>query len=88
MTPSTYLARVYISLKPTVNDPAGNTIQGALANLGYSAESVRSGKFFKVTLESNDAASAKAVVEEMCRRLLANPVIETYEVEVEPVPEG
>ncbi len=88
MTGSTFLARVYISLKPTVNDPAGNTILGALANLGYSAESVRSGKFFKVTLESTNADSAQAAVEEMCRRLLANPVIETYEVEVEPVPAG
>ena len=81
----TYLARVYISLKPTVNDPAGNTIQGALANLGYAAESVRSGKFFKVTLESETAETARQSVEDMCRRLLANPVIETYEVEVEPV---
>jgi phosphoribosylformylglycinamidine synthase len=82
---ATYLARVYISLKPTVNDPAGNTIQGALANLGYTAESVRSGKFFKITLDSDSAEAARQSVEEMCRRLLANPVIETYELEVEPV---
>lgn len=84
MSDSTFLARVYISLKPTVNDPAGNTIQGALANLGYAADSVRSGKFFQVTVQSENASTAKESVEEMCRRLLANPVIETYEVEVEP----
>jgi phosphoribosylformylglycinamidine synthase len=77
-----------VSLKPTVNDPAGNTIQSALASLGYQAESVRSGKFFQVKVQSESADTARASVEEMCRRLLANPVIETYEVEVEPAATG
>lgn len=84
MSGSKFLARVYISLKPTVNDPAGVTIQGALANLGYAAESVRSGKYFTITLRAEDESAARTSVEEMCRRLLANPVIETYDVEVEP----
>ena len=86
MTSTAFLARVYISLKPTVNDPAGNTIQGALDNLGYATTSVRSGKFFKIVLNAESAELAQVQVEEMCKRLLANPVIETYEVEVEPVP--
>jgi phosphoribosylformylglycinamidine synthase len=79
-----YLARCYISLKPTVNDPAGITIRGALASLGFATESVRSGKYFQVQLKAASAAQAKEEAERMCARLLANPVIETYAVEVEP----
>lgn len=78
-----YLAKVFVALKPTVNDPAGITIQGALSNLGFAAESVRSGKYFQVVLNGESAEAAKESAEEMCRRLLANPVIETYSVEVE-----
>lgn len=81
-----YLARVYVSLKPTVNDPEGITIAGALASLGFSdVEGVRSGRFFQVTLASSDKASAKDQVDQMCSRLLANPVIETYSFELDEV---
>jgi phosphoribosylformylglycinamidine synthase len=78
-----YLAKVYIALKPTVNDPEGNTIAGALGSLGFDGVSrVRSGKFFQVTLDAPDQSAAEAQVREMCGRLLANPVIETFSYEV------
>lgn len=81
---SLFLAKCFVALKPTVNDPAGTTIRGALTNLGFETESVRSGKYFQVMLRAATAADAKEQAERMCARLLANPVIETYSVEVEP----
>lgn len=78
-----FLARVYVSLKPTVNDPEGITIGGALGSLGFdSVTGVRSGRFFQVTLTAADPKTAVSQVDQMCSRLLANPVIETYSFEV------
>ena len=74
-----YLAKVYITLKPTVNDPQGLTIKGALHNLGFgSVEDVRAGKYIEVKITEKDVAAARKQVDEMCRKLLANPVIENY----------
>lgn len=79
-----YLAKVYITLKPTVNDPQGLTIKGALHNLGFSSvEDVRAGKYIEVQIEENDLAKANQQVDEMCRKLLANPVIENYRFELQ-----
>ncbi len=79
-----YLARVHVTLKPTVNDPQGLTILGALHSLGFSsAREVRAGKYMEVRLEGETREGAEAQVEEMCRKLLANPVIESYSFEVE-----
>jgi phosphoribosylformylglycinamidine synthase len=79
-----FLARVYVTLKPTVNDPQGLTIQGALHSLGFAeVESVRAGKFLEITLDGADRASAEAQVTEMCRKLLANQVIEDFRFEIE-----
>jgi len=79
-----YLARVYVALKPTVNDPEGITIGGALGSLGFEGvEGVRSGRYFQITLTATDMAAAKTSVDQMCARLLANPVIETYSFNVE-----
>ncbi len=85
-----YLAKVYVSLKPTVNDPEGETIAGALRSLGFQGVArVRSGKFFQIELEATDEAAAREVVQRMCQRLLANPVIETFSFEVaETTPAG
>ncbi|GBD23096.1 Phosphoribosylformylglycinamidine synthase subunit PurS [bacterium HR29] len=78
-----YLAKVFVSLKPTVNDPEGETIAGALRSLGFQGVArVRSGKFFQIELEAADETSASEAVERMCQRLLANPVIETFAFEV------
>jgi len=79
-----YLAKVYITLKPTVNDPQGLTIKGALHNLGFSSvEDVRAGKYIEVRIAEKDIATARRQVDEMCHKLLANPVIENYRFELE-----
>ena len=79
-----YLAKVYITLKPTVNDPQGLTIKGALHNLGFaSVEDVRAGKYIEIRINEKDRAKAKEQVAEMCRKLLANPVIENYRFELD-----
>lgn len=81
-----YLAKVYITLKPTVNDPQGLTIKGALHNLGFNSVSdIRAGKYIEVRLEGNDPTKAKTQVAEMCHKLLANPVIENYRFDMEAI---
>ncbi len=79
-----YLARVYVSLKPTVNDPQGLTIAEGLRSLGFSeVEGVRAGKYIEVRLSAADKGAAEERLHSMCDRLLANPIIETYRFEVE-----
>jgi phosphoribosylformylglycinamidine synthase len=76
--------RVYVTLKKSVFDPQGKTIHDALVSMGYpGVADVRQGKFFEVTLDAPNAEAARTTVEEMARRVLANPVIESYRVEVE-----
>ena len=76
-------ARVYVTLKPSVFDPQGRVVADALTSLGYlDVKDVRQGKFFEVELDGGDATSAKARVTEMADKLLANPVIESYRVEI------
>ena len=78
-----YLARVYVTLKPTVNDPQGLTNKGALHSLGFAdVESVRAGKYLEVRLDAKDKKRAEKQLTEMCRKLLANPVIEDYRFEL------
>ncbi|MSQ61711.1 MAG: phosphoribosylformylglycinamidine synthase subunit PurS [Dehalococcoidia bacterium] len=80
----TFLARVEVTLKLTVNDPQGNTVKGALASLGFDGVSaVRVGKHMEIRLTAEGAAEAERRVEEMCRQLLANPVIEQYRFTIE-----
>jgi phosphoribosylformylglycinamidine synthase len=79
-----YLAKVYITLKPTVNDPQGLTIKGGLLNLGFDAvKSVRAGKYMELQIDTKDKSKAEAMVTEMCRKLLANTVIENFRFELE-----
>lgn len=79
-----YLARVYVTLKPTVNDPQGLTIRGALHSLGFAdVESVRAGKYLEVHIAADDRKKAEVQLAEMCRKLLANPVIEDYRFDLE-----
>ena len=81
-----YLAKIYITLKPTVNDPQGLTIKGALHNLGFTeVATVRMGKYIEVKVEENDQNGARKRVSEMCGKLLANPVIENYAFELEEI---
>ncbi|HET7737657.1 MAG TPA: phosphoribosylformylglycinamidine synthase subunit PurS [Tepidiformaceae bacterium] len=80
----TFTARVYVSLKPTVNDPEGITIAGAISSLGFDGvQTVRAGKYFQLQLVSSTKKTAEKLVDQVCARLLANPVIETYTFEVE-----
>jgi phosphoribosylformylglycinamidine synthase len=82
-----FLARVYVTLKPTVNDPPGLTIRGGLHSLGFTSVSkVRSGKYMEIHLDAPSRADAEAQVAEMCRKLLANPVIEDSRFELEEAP--
>ena len=74
-------ALVHVTLKPDVLDPQGKAIQRASTSLGYGAVlSVRQGKLFEVTLDAADEAQARSQLEDLCNKLLANPVIEDYEI--------
>ncbi len=76
-------ARVYVRLKKGVLDPQGMTIQRSLQSLGYDEVSgVRQGKVFEMDLSATDEARARERLEEMSRRLLSNPVIEDFSVEI------
>jgi len=76
-------ARVHITLKNGVLDPQGKAVEHALHGLGFKGVSdVRQGKYVELRLSGSDRAKAKAEVEEMCKKLLANTVIENFHVEV------
>jgi len=73
-----WLAEVHVALRSGIADPEGQTIGSALRSLGYATVSdVRSGKLMRISFEADDHTAAEATVGEMCRRLLANPVMET-----------
>ena len=79
-----FLAKVYIQLKPSVNDPEGLTIRGGLRQLGFdSVVDVRSGKYMQIRLDEDDPAVAESRVSEMCQQLLANPIIEDFSFDLE-----
>ena len=78
-----YSATVDVMLKPGIADPQGQTIERAMPALGFEGVSgVRVGKRITLTVEASDEDAARVKVEELCERLLANPVIESYEVSV------
>lgn len=78
---STFVADVRVMLKPSVNDPQGMSIRNALRTLGFNGvQDVRAGKLITVTLDASDASAATELVRAMADELLANPVIETFEV--------
>jgi len=78
-----FSAEIRVMLKPSVNDPQGLSIRGALRSLGFDGvEAVRAGKLIHVELQAADEAAARAAVDRMCSQLLANPVIEDYRYEV------
>lgn len=76
-------ARVHVTLKSGVLDPQGKAIEHALGALGFDGvRDVRQGKYLEIRLDESDPAAAKAKVEAMCEKLLANLVIENYTVEI------
>jgi phosphoribosylformylglycinamidine synthase len=76
-------AKVHVTLRPGVLDPQGKAIQNALGALGFDGvREVRQGKSIEIDLTETNHAKARSQVEAMCAKLLANPVIETYSVEL------
>jgi len=78
-----FQARIHVTLKQVVNDPQGLTVRGAVHALGFhDVQEVRVGKYLEMALDAADEAAARAQVDEMCRKLLANPVIEEFSFEL------
>jgi phosphoribosylformylglycinamidine synthase len=74
-----YLAKIFVTLRPSVLDPAGVAVQSGLKQMGYDdVEQVRIGKYIEVTLISTDEDTARQNLDRMCDQMLANPVIENY----------
>ncbi|MDP9380438.1 MAG: phosphoribosylformylglycinamidine synthase subunit PurS [Chloroflexota bacterium] len=86
---SLWLGRVTVIPKPSVNDPQGLAVLDGLHALGFSeVEQVRVGRHIDVRLDAEGAEEAEARLCQMCETLLANTLIESYEVQVQPVQEG
>jgi len=78
-----WLAEVHVRLRPGIADPEGQTIAGGLHALGFtSVDEVRSGKLLRLAFDAADRAEAEDAVASMCRKLLANPVMETADWEL------
>jgi phosphoribosylformylglycinamidine synthase len=78
-----YHAQIYVTLRPSVLDPAGVAVESGLHSLGFAqVEHVRIGKYIELTLTAENTAEAEAQLDQMCDRLLANTVIENYRFEL------
>jgi phosphoribosylformylglycinamidine synthase PurS subunit len=75
-------ATVVVRPKHGILDPQGQAVESSLRQLGFSVEEARVGRVVDLEVDSNDAATARAEVERMCEQLLANPLIESYEIEL------
>lgn len=81
-----FKAKIFVYLKKTVVDPQGQTVQHALEALDFkNLESVRIGKYIEIIINSNDLKEVKNQVENMCKKLLVNPVVEDYSYQIENV---
>ena len=77
-------ARVFVTLKQSVFDPQGTTVAEALHTLGYdSVKDVRQGKYFELDIDAASADDANRIAKEAADKLLANPVIESYRIEID-----
>lgn len=82
----TYLAKIYVTLKPAVSDPAGQTVLAALRRMGHGdAKDARIGKYLELTVNGDAKDLVETSVDRMCRELLSNPVIEDYRFELEEI---
>jgi phosphoribosylformylglycinamidine synthase len=87
MTTTAHAVRITVRLDDAVNDPQGNAVRDALRALGHDeVRSVRVGKVIDLVMEAADPGEARARAERMCRELLANPVIESWQTEVAELP--
>jgi phosphoribosylformylglycinamidine synthase subunit PurS len=76
-------AKIKVTLKTGVLDPQGKAIEGALGSLGFSGvNGVRQGKYFEIDVAETDKAKAETAIKQMCEKLIANTVIENYEIEL------
>ena len=75
-------ATVLVRPKQGILDPQGDAVESALGHLGFKVSGTRIGKVIDLEVDAPDAATAKTQVEEMCRQLLTNPLMESFEVEV------
>ena len=77
-------ARIYVTLKQAVLDPQGKAVARSLAHLGFpEVKDVRVGRYVELELDTRDPATARLRIDEMCKQLIANPVIEDYRIEVD-----
>jgi len=79
-------ATVLVRPKQGILDPQGQAVESSLRQLGFSVGEARVGRVIDLEVESTDPATARAQVEQMCERLLANPLIESYEIELVEAP--
>ena len=77
-------ATVFVRPKPGILDPQGEAVLGALRHLDFAVTEVRVGRVVDIELQAEDADDARAAVGRMCEQLLANPLIESFEIEVAP----
>jgi phosphoribosylformylglycinamidine synthase len=77
-------ARVAVRPKPGILDPQGEAVRGSLRHLGFDVGETRIGRLVEIELAAADREAARAEVERMCEQLLANPLIETFEIEITP----
>jgi phosphoribosylformylglycinamidine synthase subunit PurS len=81
-----YQAQIYVTLRPSVLDPAGTAVQSGLAHMGYTnVEQIRIGKYVELTLSADSEAAAHEQLDRVCDQLLANPVIENYRFDLKPL---
>jgi phosphoribosylformylglycinamidine synthase len=81
-----YKATIRVTLRPSILDPQGKATQHALGNLGFgSVKQVRVGKYIEMQIEADSIEAATSIAEESCAKLLANPVMEDYAIDVEEV---
>jgi phosphoribosylformylglycinamidine synthase len=79
-----FTARIQITLRPSILDPQGKAVEHAIATLGVPAvQDVRIGKYIELTVDESSEERARTATKEICRRLLANPVMEDYSFELE-----
>jgi phosphoribosylformylglycinamidine synthase len=85
----TYQARIYVTLRPSVLDPAGTAVQSGLKHMGYdNVRQVRIGKYIELTLSAANEVAAQEQLDQICDQLLANPVIENYRFELAALTES
>ena len=83
---SVYRSRIRITLRPSILDPQGKAVGHAIATLGVqTVKDVRMGKYIELTVDESNEQKARAAVEEVCIKLLANPVMEDYKFDLEKV---